>query len=111
MVSKIWSVRLLHILLGITFLVGLLPISNHMLTMQAMHMVAGASSGNTTQEETGDYSAASCCEAIGSLLLACDFMVFQPVCAGPSGGSEKIAYSVLILQSIYIQILAPPPKA
>jgi len=111
MISKIWNAKLLHILLGSTFLIGLLPISNHMLSMQAMHMNAVASVSSTVQEKATENSTGSCCEAIGSSLLACDFMVFQTACVGSNGGSEQIVYSVPIVQSIYIESLAPPPKA
>jgi hypothetical protein len=111
MISKIWKAKLLHLVLGVTFLVGLLPISNHMLTMQVMHMDASTSLSGTAQEKTGDIPTGSCCEAIGSLLLVCDFMVFQLAYAGSTGGSEQIAYSVPIVQLIYTKSLAPPPKA
>ncbi|SRR6266542_2155092 len=111
MISKIWNSKLLHILLGTIFLVGLLPISNHMLSMQEMHMAVEASISSTAQEKTGGNSTGPCCEAIGSLLLACDFMVFQSAWVGSNRGSEQIAYSIPIVQSIYIESLAPPPKA
>ncbi len=62
--------------------------------------------GNAVDNSTG-----SCCEAIGSFLLACDFMVFQSACVDVDGGSDQIAYSVPIVQSIFIESLAPPPKA
>ena len=111
MISKIWKAKLLHLVLGVTFLVGLLPISNHMLTMQVMHMDASTSLSSTAQEKTGDIPTGSCCEAIGSLLLVYDFMIFQSACADPSGDSEEILHSIPILQSLYIQSLSPPPKA
>ena len=103
--------KLLHILLGVTFLLGLLPISNHMLSMQGMRMDAAASQSITAHEKAAGNFSGSCCEAIGSFLLACDFMVFQSAYADLNGGSEQIAYSVPIIQSIYIATLAPPPKA
>jgi len=111
MTSKIWNPKLLHILLGVTFLIGLLPVSHHMLFMQTMQMNATASLSSTAQEKTSDNPIGSCCEAIGSFLLACDFMIFQSAFAGSNGRSEQIAYLVPIVQSIYIEALAPPPKA
>jgi hypothetical protein len=101
MMSKIWNTKLLHIILGVTFLVGLLPISNHMPSMQGMHMAAEVSISSTAQEKTGHNSTGSCCEAIGSLLFACDFIVFQTACLSSNGGSEQIAYLVPIVQSFY----------
>ena len=82
-----------------------------MLSMQEMHMAAEASISSTAQARTGDHSTSSCCEAIGSFLMACDFIVFQSACAGSNGGSEQIEYSVSIVRLIYIESLAPPPKA
>ena len=111
MISTIWNAKLLHILLGVTFLVGLLPISNHMLSVQVMPMDGSASLNSTAQEKTSDTSTGSCCDAIGSFLLGCDFMVFESMWTDSNGGSEQMAYSVPIVQSIYIEFLAPPPKA
>ena len=111
MISKIWNAKALHILLGFIFLVGLLPISNHMLPMQAMPMDTGMSHNMPVHEKSSDNSTGSCCEAIGSLLLACDFMVFPSVWVGLDRGSEQIAYSIPVIHSIYIQTLSPPPKA
>ena len=111
MISRLWNTKLLHIILGVTFLVGLLPVPNHMLSMQEMHMAAEASISSMAQEKPSGNSTSSCCEAIGSLLFGCDFIVIQSMYADLNGGSEQIAYSVPIVQSIYIQTLAPPPKA
>jgi hypothetical protein len=103
--------KLLSLLLGSVFLIGLLPISNHMSSMQTMQMDAGVSLNSTAHEKTSDNSTGSCCDAIGSFLLACDFMVFQSAAAGSNRGSQQIAYSVPVIQSIYLETLAPPPKA
>ena len=111
MLSKIWNEKLLHIVLGVTFLIGLLPISNHMLPMQAMYMDSETSLRSTAQARTGDNSTGSCCEAIGSFLLSCDFVVCQSVCACANRDSEQIASSVSFVQSISIESLVPPPKA
>ena len=111
MIGKTWNAKLTHILLGLTLLVGLLPISNHMESMRVISMNMAASPSITTDEKTSDNSPGSCCEAIGSFLLACDFIVFQSAFIDPTGGSEQVAYSLPIVQSIYIQTLAPPPKA
>ena len=111
MISKIWNAKLLHVVLGVIFLVGLLPISKHMLTMQAMHMGTSTSLSSVTQEKIGNSSTDSCCEAIGSLLLVCDFMIFQSACADPSGDREEILQSIPIFQPLYIRSLGPPPKA
>ena len=74
-------------------------------------MAAEASTGGTAQAKTGDHSTSSCCEALGLLLFACDFILFQSAYATQNRGSEQIEYSVPITQSIYIKSLAPPPKA
>ncbi len=103
--------KLLSLLLGSIFLIGLLPISNHMLSMQAMHMNAVASVSSTVQEKTTENSTGSCCEAIGSFLLACDFMVFQTAFVGSNWGSNQITYSIAVIHLVYIETLVPPPKA
>ena len=111
MLSKIWRAKLLHILLGTTFLVGVLPMSNHMLPMPEMHMETPDFLRSTSQEKPSDNHNGSCCEAIGSSLLLCDFVAFQSGYANSNGGSEQFAYSSPIVQLIYIDTLAPPPKA
>jgi hypothetical protein len=111
MLSKIWNVKLLRIVLGVTFLVGLLPISDHMLTMQAMHIETSESLSSTEQEKQDPSPMGSCCEAIGSLLLTCDFLAVQLAYIGSIWGGKQFPYSVPIVQLIYIKSLAPPPKA
>ena len=82
-----------------------------MLSMKEMHMITEASISSTAQEKTSGNSTGSCCEASSSLLFACDFIVFQSADAASNGGSNQIAYLAPIVQSIYIESLAPPPKA
>lgn len=111
MISKIWKAKLVNILLSAVFLIGLLPFSDHSLSMHSMQMDAKHSVVSLQQEKIADNSMASCCEAIGSLLLACDFMVFQPACIVPDRESERILYLAQIFQAIFLQSPAPPPKA
>src|SRR6266508_4758114 len=105
-------IRISPVILGFVLLFALLPISNRISSMEAMQMGALSSfeydgpQGNASHSSTG-----SCCEAIGSFLLACDFMISQSEYTGSSGADEQIAYSVPIVQSIHIESLAPPPKA
>jgi hypothetical protein len=103
-------VRLLSITLPIALLMGLLPISNHMSSMQTMRMDATAAQINNLQENAGDHSTSSCCDAIGTFVLTCDFMAFQTACIPDHGDSERVAYLAPIVQSIYVKTLAPPPK-
>src|SRR6266545_4332729 len=110
MTRKIWNAKLLHLILGFTFLNGLLPISNHMLSMQAMYMDSVTSISSPVQEKTSNNTTGSCCEAIGSFLLACDFMLFHPAYVSSNRGSDQIAYSVPLVRSISIKNLTPPPK-
>lgn len=102
--------RLLSITLPIALLMGLLPISNHMSSMQTMRMDATAPHINNLQENAGDHSTSSCCDAIGPFVVTCDFMASQSARIPDYGGSERVAYSAPIVESIYIKTLAPPPK-
>ena len=116
MAGEMFRAKLLHNLLVLVLLVGLLPMSNHISSMQTMRMdeaVAssmGAPQGNGTTENTDKNSASSCCDAICPFSLACAFVVPQFVYATAYGGSERIPYSTLIVRSIYLQVAFPPPK-
>ena len=102
--------RLLLFTLTFALLIGLLPISNHMSSMPAMRMDAAIPQSNIVQGSVEDHSTSSCCDAIGPFVLTCDFMASQSACIPEYGDSERVAYSVPIIQSIYIRIVAPPPK-
>jgi hypothetical protein len=106
MTRKILTAKLLSLVLGSVFLTGLLPLSNHMLSMDSAAYQSRMDQGNTS-----DTSTDTCCEAIGACLLTCDFMVFPSAYIGQKGGREQVTYSNPIIQLIYIEILAPPPKA
>jgi hypothetical protein len=108
MTRKIITAKLLSLVVGLVFLTGLLPLSNHMLSMDA---AAYQNQSPMVQGNMADSSTDTRCEAIGSCLLVCDFMVFQSVYADPVWDSEQIVYLAPILRSIYIESLAPPPKA
>jgi hypothetical protein len=99
--------RLLFLTLTFALLMGLLPISNH---MSPMRMDATAPQINNLQENAGDHSTSSCCVAIGPSVLTCEFMASPSACIPEYGDCERVAYSVAIIQAIYIQTLAPPPK-
>ncbi len=110
---KIAMARMLLSTLAFGFLVGVLPISNHM-TMQIMQMgeVAISQHGNMADENSaGDRSAMPCCDDIAQTFTGCAFLVPQYSSVGASKGSERVAYSTLLIQTIYIEILAPPPKS
>ena len=116
MAGKMFRAKLLHNLLVLVFLVGLLPMSNHVSSMQTMRMdktmaSSWAPQGNVTTENMDKNSASSCCDAICPFSLACAFVVPRPVYAIAYGGSERISYSALIVRSIYLQVAVPPPKA
>jgi hypothetical protein len=105
-------IRISQVVLGFVLLFVLLPISNRMSSVEAMQMGALSSlEYDGFQGNASHSSPSSCCEAIGSFLFACDFMIFQPEYASASGGNEQIAYSVPVVQSIFIESLSPPPKA
>src|SRR6266536_3354056 len=108
MISKIWHAKLLDILLGFTFLIGLLPISNHMLSMQAMHMNAVASVSGTVQEKTSDNSTGSCCDVITPCSLGVAFLVPQTGIITSYGDSKRVISLAPKVQSIYIEALIPP---
>jgi hypothetical protein len=102
--------RLMFITLTIAVLGGLWPTPSHMPSMQGMHMDSVLLQRNNVDGNVQDHSMSSCCNAIGTLVLACDFVPSDSAHVLESGDSEQVAYSVPIFQSTYIRTLAPPPK-
>ena len=116
MLGNSFTVKLLSIALGYALVVGLLPISNYMVSMQAMRMDAASTSQtsvsqNNPAKNAGGGSAGPCCDGIGSFSLTCAFIVPQSSCVTINGGSERVGYSTPLIQSIYIEAVIQPPKA
>ncbi len=102
--------RMLLLILSFGLLVGVLPISNHM-TMQ-MNEIAMSQHGTMADENSaGDRSAMPCCNELAQTFTGCAFLIPEYDYIALSGGSERVAYSIPFVQTIYIKILAPPPKA
>ena len=90
--------------------------STHMLSMPIMPMGAAtslmaASQTNIAPKNIEDNSPGTCCDAIGSFSLACDFIATQFVRVIVYGGSERVVFSTPVVQSTYIEAVSPPPKA
>ena len=104
--------RLSFIVLTFALVVGLLPVSNHMLSMHKMPMEAAmASQSYMVQGNTGGNSTGSCCDAIGSVSPSCDLMVSQSACVPVYGDSERVVNSAPLIQTTYLITATPPPKA
>ena len=112
MLGKSFTAKLLSIALTYALMSGLLPISNHMLSMQTMRMEAAmASQSYMVQGNTGGNSAGSCCDAMGSVSPLCDLMVSQSACVPVYGDSERVLNFAPVIQSIYTEAVIPPPRA
>ena len=117
MLEKRFIVKLLSIALGYALVIGLLPISNYMVSMQTMQMDAATTSqiaGSITSIVHGsasENSTGSCCDAIAPFSVGCAFLAPQYTYIAPSGGSKRVVNSNPVVQSIYIQAVIPPPKA
>lgn len=105
--------RMLFIVLTIALLIGLSPLSDHMLSMPGMKMdvMAASNQSNMAHESRDEHSTSSCCDAITPCSLGLDFLASQPVNIGSYGGSKRVASSHPTVQPIYIKTLSPPPKA
>jgi hypothetical protein len=105
--------RILFAVLTIALLMGLSPLSNHMLSMQGMEMntMSAPNQDNMAHESADDHSNSSCCDAITPCVLVVDLLFPQFANIALYGDSERVARSALTIQSIYIKNLSPPPKA
>jgi len=112
MARMILPEKLLSIALVFLLLVGLSPMSNHMLSMQMVSMDAMMDSqSHTVPADAGNQAPGSCCDAMGPSSLGCDFMVSQSACVALYGGDARIANLAPVIQTIYIKAVPPPPKA
>jgi hypothetical protein len=97
MAGEMFRTKLLHNLLRLVLLVGLLPMSNHVSSMQTMRMdetmasSTGAPQGHVTTENTDKNSASSCCDAICPYSPVWAFVIPQSVFIALYGGSERIS--------------------
>ncbi|MDQ3005313.1 MAG: hypothetical protein M3R47_08015 [Chloroflexota bacterium] len=103
--------KILFIVLAFALLIGLFPLSNHMLSMPGMKMDAmPASSQSNMGHESADEHSTSCCDAITPCSLGV-FLLPQPTNIASYGGSKRVVSSAQTVQFIYIKSLSPPPKA
>lgn len=88
--------------------------SNHISSMQTMQMdemKASQSNNMAHGNNAGKSSTGSCCSEISQSPLGCALLVPQSAYVDVSGGNERTGYATLLIQSFYIETLAPPPKA
>lgn len=114
MIIRIFTVRLLHIAWGFALLVALLSMPNYMSSMPSMsvdNMMASQQDNMNGESNEGKDSTGSCCDVIAQSSTGCAFLVPQSVYAGLFGGNERVECPTHQIQSIDIEILAPPPKA
>jgi hypothetical protein len=105
-----WLVALVSV-----FLIGFLPISNHM-SVPAPHMEKDlvskltTSPGDIALENVTDQHTSSelCCS---ECCPSCVFILAQPVFAIPCGDNVKIVNSTPVFQTVYTKSIIPPPKA
>ena len=112
MYRKVPAVKSLFILLALAIASGGLFMPSQAQFMQAMNMdTTGVSQSVTARGNVDDASTGTCCDATGSVSLACDFLVSQPACVTVYGGSDRVVNSAPVIQSIHIKSVTPPPKA
>ena len=108
---KTATVTLLSMVLASAFLIGSLPMSNHMSAMRMNHQMAperAAPQITTAQENVKSTPSDSCCDEICPFSI---FLVPQTVYAAPPEDNRHIAKSDTINQTIYRESVVPPPKA
>jgi hypothetical protein len=100
------------------FLIGSLPMSNHM-SVLTMHMDDHVDESTVSEtaaspiaaglgNEEDHHPSESCCNACCPF---CIFVVVQSVSAIPSGDNERVEYSDPVIQFVYINSITHPPKA
>ena len=113
---KAIAAKPLFITLIFATVIGLLPMSSHMLWMQAMSMdttttFQAVASHTDMQGGTDGNLDGLCCDTVSPFSMVCDFVVSQSGYVVEYGGSKQVLNSLPIIQSIYIKAVIPPPKA
>ena len=110
-------VKLFSIVLASAFLIESLPMFNPMSSMLTMGMdqkmisEMAVSQINVASGNVNGSSSGSCCDAIGTFSLSCDFVVSRSGSVVEYGVSKQVLDSLPIIQSTYIEAVSPPPKA
>jgi hypothetical protein len=110
---KLLTAKLLFFVLTFTLLMGLLPMSHPMMSMQTPHMedMMLSQHGQMDHGSANENSTGSCCDEIAPFSISCAFLIPQYAYIDSSGGSERIWNSSPVVQSISIEAAIPPPKA
>ena len=87
--------------------------SNPMSSMQTMPVdeMTPSHQNNSEHDGASKTSTRSCCDEIVSFTIGCSFLVPQYACIDSFGDSLRVLISDLIVQSISLKTLTPPPKA
>lgn len=105
--------RFLFILLASAIAMELFPLSHPMLSMQTMHMDEMIRSHQSDMEHrsTGNNFPQPCCDELAPFSVGCALLVPEYAFFDSFGGSSKVLNANLVIQSIYIKTVTPPPKA
>ena len=107
----------MFVALGFALLIELLPVPNHMSSVEIMPMETptisqiDASQRILVQRHARDNSTGSCCDAMNPVSLACDFLPSHSACTTLYGDSQRVINSDPVVRLIYIEAISPPPKA
>ena len=71
-----------------------------------MSQYSNMAGGNSAAEN----SPMPCCDEVVQAAMSCAFLVPQYAYVGLSGGNERVGYSTPLIQTIFTESLAPPPK-
>lgn len=87
--------------------------SNHMTmqTIQMDEMTMSQQSNLAGGNRAGEKSTVPCGDEAAHFSVSCAFLVPQFAYISLSGGNEQVGYSTPLIQTIQIEILAPPPKS
>jgi len=115
MISETFLVNRWFVALVSAFLIGCLPMSNHM-SAPTHHLEKdlvsdlSTSHSDVVTEGAEDQHASSdlCCSAC---CPSCIVIIAQSVFAVPYGDNIKVVNSAPVFQTVYIKFIVPPPKA
>ena len=105
---KMWFLRMV---LGLAFLIGLLPMS-HIQSMQSgqMQMPSQIVEQNGAMPSEQNIPTTCCNEAFSSFSSMCGFVIPDSACAAYNAGTDEVAFSTFSIQIGSRETVTPPPK-
>ena len=111
MINKALMMRFLQLALGGALVFWLLPMQNAHLNSMMTSKISKSDVFTITASRLNHSPSTPCCgDVLSQSSVTCSFMILRDGYVVPQGGSQRVVYSPLVIRSIDLQLVSPPPK-